>query len=301
MSTEHALRTQGLSKLYRRTWALRDCTLALPTRRVVALVGPNGAGKTTLLRLIVGLIAPTDGTVQVFGQSPTTNTPQALSRIGFLAQDHPIYPRFTVADLLHFGRSCNLRFDQDLAERRLSHLDIPLHRKAGTLSGGQRAQVALALALAKRPDLLILDEPLSSLDPVARREFLQTLMVAVADDGITVLLSSHIVTELERVCDHLVVLNHGRVTLSGDIDMLLATHRLLVGPRATANLDHTPSVIEATHADRHTTLLVRDEGAPAAPGWQPHPVSLEDLVLAYLRRPDHRITAPARDVSEAPR
>jgi ABC-2 type transport system ATP-binding protein len=283
--TEYALRAHGLGKRYRKAWALHDCTLALPSGRVIALVGPNGAGKTTLLRLSVGLLSPTAGSVEVFGQSPTTNTPQALSRVGFLGQDHPLYRHFTVADLLHFGRSCNVRFDQSLAEQRLSQLDIPLDRRAGALSGGQQAQVALALALAKRPDLLVLDEPLSSLDPVARLEFQQALMGAVAADGMTVLFSSHAIQELERVCDYLVVLNHGRVTLAGDIETLLAEHRLLVGPRVATDPDRAGTVIEAVHSDRHTTLLVRDGAAPVMPGWQAHPVRLENLVLAYLRRP----------------
>jgi ABC-2 type transport system ATP-binding protein len=294
----YALRTVSLGKRYRRNWALRGCTLALPAGRVVALVGPNGAGKTTLLRLLVGLLAPTEGSVEVFGQSPTTNTAQALSRIGFLAQDHPLYRRFTVADLLQFGHACNLRFDRGLAQRRLAALGIPLDRKAGALSGGQQAQVALALALAKRPDMLVLDEPLASLDPLARREFLQALMVAVADDGVTVVFSSHVIGELERVCDHLVVLNHGSIALSGDIEALLAEHRLLVGPRTTNNLENSQSVIEATHSDRHTTLLVRDGGTPPAPGWQPHPVGLEELVLGYLRRPAHDGAGPAAKGSE---
>ncbi len=297
---EYALRAHGLGRRYRKAWALRDCTLALPSGRVIALVGPNGAGKTTLLRLSVGLLAPTAGSIEVFGRSPATNAPQVLSRVGFLAQDHPLYGHFTVADLLRFGRSCNVRFDQGLAEQRLSRLDIPLDRRAGALSGGQQAQVALVLALAKRPDLLVLDEPLSSLDPVARREFQQALMGAVAADGVTVLFSSHAVHELERVCDYLVVLNQGRVTLAGDIDMLLAEHRLLVGPRVAADPDRSGTVIEAVHSDRQTTLLVRDGAAAVMPGWQAHPVGLEDLVLAYLRRPAHlggSATVDAMEVS----
>jgi ABC-2 type transport system ATP-binding protein len=298
-ATEYALRTDGLGKRYRKAWALRDCTLALPNGRVIALVGPNGAGKTTLLRLSVGLLAPTAGSVEVFGQSPTTNTPQTLSRVGFVAQDHPLYRHFTVADLLRFGRACNLGFDQSLAEQRVSQLDIPMGRRVGALSGGQRAQVALALALAKRPDLLVLDEPLSSLDPLARREFQQTLMGAVAADGVTVLFSSHAVHELERVCDHLVVLNHGRVTLAGDIETLLAEHRLLIGPRVDSDPERSGSVIEAVHSDRHTTLLVRDGAAPVMPGWQAHPVGLEELVLAYLRRPAHLSHSAAADILEA--
>jgi len=277
----YALSASGLSKRYGSTWALRECDLALPGGRVIALVGPNGAGKTTLLRLAVGLLAPTSGTIEVFGSSPTTNTPQALARIGFLAQEHPLYRGFTVADLLRFGSSLNIRFDRPLAVKRLAALGIPLDRKAGRLSGGQQSQVALALALAKRPELLVLDEPLSSLDPVARREFLQTLMGAVAADGITVLFSSHVVHELERVCDYLVVLSHGRIALDGDIDTLLARHRILTGPRSDVDGRWLGTVIETTHSDRHTSLLVRD---PAAiDGWTEEPVGLEDLIVAYLR------------------
>ncbi len=282
--TEFAVRADGVGKRYRKGWALRDCTLDLPAGGVIALVGPNGAGKTTLLRLVVGLLAPSTGRVEVLG-GDVASSPRTLSRVGFLAQEHPLYKRFTVAEMLRFGRACNLRFDQGLAERRLAKLGIPLDRGAGTLSGGQQAQVALALALAKRPDLLVLDEPVASLDPLARHEFLQVLMGAVAEGGVTVLFSSHVVHELERVCDHLVVLNHGRVTLTGDIDTLLAEHRLLVGPRTDTDVERAGTVVEAVHSDRHTTLLVRDGAIPAAPGWQAKPVALEDLVLAYLRYP----------------
>ena len=285
MTEQPALRTLNLSKRYRKSWALRDCTLELPRGAVTALVGPNGAGKTTLLRLAVGLLNPTAGSVEVYGESPATNSVQALSRIGFLAQDHPLYRHFTVADLLRFGRFCNVRFDHGLAVERLTRLGIPLDRRAGALSGGQQSQVALALALAKRPDLLVLDEPLSSLDPVARREFQQTLMGAVAADDLTVVFSSHAVHELERVCDHLIVLNHGRVALAGEIDTLLAEHRLLVGPRVDNPARGSRSVIEVQHSERHTTLLVRDGAAPLMPGWQASPVGLEELILAYLRHP----------------
>ncbi|WP_200215008.1 ABC transporter ATP-binding protein [Micromonospora coerulea] len=285
MRAQPALRTRNVGKRYREAWALRDCTLELPPGRVSALVGPNGAGKTTLLRLSVGLLTPTVGSVEVFGESPTTNSVRALSRIGFLAQDHPLYRQFTVADLLRFGRSCNVRFDHELAARRLTQLGISLDARAGALSGGQQSQVALALALAKRPNLLVLDEPMSSLDPLARQEFQQTLMGAVADGELTVLFSSHAVHELERVCDHLVVINHGQVVLSGDIDSLLAEHRLLVGPRIETDPRGSRSVVEVKHSDRHSTLLVRQGAAAIMPGWQANPVGLEELVLAYLRRP----------------
>ncbi|MER7274458.1 ABC transporter ATP-binding protein [Dactylosporangium sp. NPDC000244] len=285
MTIQPALRTRNVGKRYRKAWALRNCTLELPPGSVTALVGPNGAGKTTLLRMSVGLLTPTVGSVEVFGESPATNSVQALTRIGFLAQDHPLYRQFTVADLLRFGRSCNVRFDHELAARRLTQLGISLDARAGALSGGQQSQVALALALAKRPNLLVLDEPMSSLDPLARQEFQQTLMSAVADGELTVLFSSHAVHELERVCDHLVVINHGQVMLSGDIDTLLAEHRLLVGPRVKTDPRGSRSVVEVKHSDRHTTMLVRQAAAPIMPGWQANPVGLEELVLAYLRRP----------------
>jgi ABC-2 type transport system ATP-binding protein len=288
-----SVRADGLGKRYGRTWGLRGCTLALPAGKVIALVGPNGAGKTTLLRLAVGLLAPTEGSVTVFGESPAADTPQALARVGFVAQEHPLYRRFTVADLLRFGRSCNLHFDLDAATRRLSRLEIPFDRRAGALSGGQQAQVALALALAKRPSLLVLDEPLASLDPVARRESLQTLMGAVAEDAVTVLFSSHVISDLQRVCEHLVLLNRGSVCLAGDIDELLAEHRMLIGPRTDVDTRASGTVIETTQADRHTTLLVRDGSATPAPGWQVESVGLEDLVLAYLRRPAAPTPAPA--------
>jgi ABC-2 type transport system ATP-binding protein len=285
MTTQPALHTRNVGKRYRKAWALSDCTLELPPGSVTALVGPNGAGKTTLLRLSVGLLTPTVGSVEVFGESPATNGVRVLSRIGFLAQDHPLYRRFSVADLLRFGRSCNVRFDHELATRRLTQLGISLDARAGALSGGQQSQVALALALAKRPNLLVLDEPMSSLDPLARREFQQTLMGAVAHGELTVLFSSHAVHELERVCDHLVVINHGQVVLSGGIDSLLAEHRVLVGPRVKTDPRGSRSVVEVRHSDRHTTLLVRQGAVPIMPGWQATPVGLEELVLAYLRRP----------------
>jgi ABC-2 type transport system ATP-binding protein len=283
--TGPALRTRGLGKRYRRGWALRDCTVELPRGQVTALVGPNGAGKTTLLRLAAGLLTPTEGSVDVLDRPAATGTPDAMSRVGFVAQDFPLYRHFTVADLLRFGRATNLRFDTGLAERRLNEWGVPLDRRAGALSGGQKAQVALALALAKRPELLILDEPLAALDPLARREFQQALMGAVAADDLTVLFSSHAVHELERVCDHLMVLDHGRMALHGEIETLLAEHRTMVGPRVTTDPDRSESIIEVAHSQRHTTMVVRTGALPVLPGWQTHPLGLEDLVLAYLRRP----------------
>src|SRR5262249_19322747 len=213
----NALETAGLGKRYGRKWALQDCTVDIPAGRVAALVGPNGAGKTTLLRLAVGVLDPTAGSGRVFGRSPRKEPKEVLPRLGFVAQDHPLYKGFKVKDLLTLGRKLNPRWDDALARDRIRQLNIPLDARAGRLSGGQQAQVALALALAKRPDLLVLDEPLASLDPLARREFLSMLMEAVAEGGLTVLLSSHIIGDLERVGDYLVILSAAHVQLAGDI------------------------------------------------------------------------------------
>jgi ABC-2 type transport system ATP-binding protein len=287
-----ALETSGLGKRYGRTWALRDCSLTLPAGRVAGLVGPNGAGKTTLLHLAVGLLRPDAGSVRVLDGAPR----EMLPRVGFVAQDAPLYRDFHAADLITMGRKLNKRWDSDFARERLEHLRIPLDRKVGKLSGGQRAQVALALALAKQPDLLLLDEPVASLDPLARREFLQVLMGGVAEHGTTVLLSSHLVADLERVCDYLIVLNESRVQVLGGVDDLLGEHKVLIGPRRdTGRIAGVASVIRESHTDRQTTLLVRTDGPILDPAWTAHDLSLEDLVLAYLTEPSSAtLPGPAR-------
>lgn len=281
--SDQALTTEQLGKKYGRTCALRDCTFTLPTGRVAALVGPNGAGKTTLLHLAVGLLTPTAGTVNIFGLSPSHQPAAVLPRVGFVAQDHPLYRGFTVAETLLLGKKLNAHWDNAYAMSRLASLHIPLDRQVGQLSGGQQAQVALALALAKRPQLLLLDEPVASLDPLARRDFLRTLMDGVAGGDLTVMLSSHIIGDLERVCDYLIILAAARVVLAGDIEELLNEHKLLTGPRdhvaAVANV-HT--IIDASLTDRQATLLVRAKGPVFDQAWQVSSVSLEDIVLAYL-------------------
>ena len=279
----NALETTHLSKRYGRTWALQDCSVTLPAGRVAALVGPNGAGKTTLLHLAIGLLDPTGGSAQVFGLSPREQPQEVLPRVGFVAQDHPLYRGFTVSDLLTLGRKLNPRWDDALARGRMQKLGIPLDRRAGKLSGGQQAQVALMLALAKRPDLLLLDEPLASLDPLARREFLRTLMDAVAESGMTVLLSSHNISDLERVCDYLILLSASHMQLAGDIQEIVSAHKRLVGPRSDVEaIASVHTVIEASHTERQTTLLVRANGPIFAPSWEAQEVSMEDIVLAYL-------------------
>jgi ABC-2 type transport system ATP-binding protein len=277
------LTATGLGKKYGRGWALRDCSLSVPAGRVVALVGPNGAGKTTLLHLAVGLLSPTTGGVEVFG-APVE---RSLAKVAFLAQAKPLYDTFTVAEMLRFGRHLNPGWDDALALRRLDELGIPLRRKVGRLSGGQQAQVALTIALAKRPQLLLLDEPLANLDPLARHEVMRGLMAAVADTGMTVVLSSHVVSDLENTCDWLVVLNGGRVQVSGDIDELLAGHRLLTGPAELADgVAARMTTVDDARTDRQATLLVRGPAAPLDPRWSSRGIGLEELVLAYLRRPE---------------
>ena len=282
----NVIETCGLARRYRRTWALRDCNLAIPAGHVVALVGPNGAGKTTLLNLAAGLLRPTTGHVTVLG-SEYPGSEAARSRIGFVAQDAPLYGHLPAGDMLHLARNLNANWDDDGALARLADLGIPLDRKVRQLSGGQRAQLALTIALAKRPEVLILDEPLASLDPLARHDFMGSLMAVVAEDGLSVVFSSHVVSELERIADYLVVLNEGRLQLAGDVDALLSTHRVLTGPGGEMAIESQRlSVVQAKQAAAQTHLLVRMPAADPAPvGWLSAPASLEDLVLAYLRDP----------------
>jgi ABC-2 type transport system ATP-binding protein len=288
------LSAHELGKRYGRRWALSDCTLDVPAGRVVGLVGPNGAGKTTLLHLAVGLLAPTSGTIEVLGGRPAAG-PAELAKVGFVAQDVPTYGGLSVEDHLRLGARLNPRWDDALARSRVGRLGLDLRQRAGKLSGGQRAQLALTLGVAKRPELLILDEPVASLDPLARREFLQDLMESVAEHELTVVLSSHLVSDLERVCDHLIVLVDSRVQVAGDIEVLLAAHHRLSGARRDpARLPADQHVISASHTDRQTTLLVRTEAPIHDPAWTVAQLSLEDLVLAYMgqRAPndDHRRT-----------
>ena len=282
------IQTSGLGKAYRRTWGLRDCTLSIPAGRVVGLVGPNGAGKTTLLSLATGLLAPTCGTIEVLGEHPAAG-PAQLARVGFVAQDTPVYAGMTVAGHLRLGAWLNPGWDGELARRRTGQLGLDPRQRAGSLSGGQRAQLALTLALAKRPELLLLDEPVASLDPLARREFLRGLMESVAEHGVSVVLSSHLVSDLERVCDYLVVLVASRVRVAGEVSALLASHRRLSGPRRDpATLPAGQEVIEESHTDKQSLLLVRTGEPVHDPAWTVTPVSLEDLVLAYMN--------PANDI-----
>ena len=283
-----ALRADRLGKRYGHVWALRDCTFSVPAGSVVGLVGPNGAGKTTLLSLAVGLLAPSEGEIAAFGETSRAHTADTLTRVSYLAQDHPLYRGFTVTDMFHFGRAMNPGWDQALAQARMDALGIPLERKIKTLSGGQQAQVSLTMALAKRAPLLALDEPVASLDPIARLEFMRDVM-AEAGTGLTVIIASHVISELERLCDWLLVLTGGRVQLAGPVDGLLAAHQVLTVPRQTTGADLPGTVISRSDSDRHSTVLVTADLGQLAqaqrPGWQAEPVSFEQLLLAYLQRP----------------
>jgi ABC-2 type transport system ATP-binding protein len=298
----NVIESSGLGKRYHQTWALRECSLAIPAGHVTALVGPNGAGKTTLLNLSVGLATPSAGVVTVLGGMPA-GSPGALDGIAFVAQDTPVYKNLSVTDMLHLTRNLNRHFDQGYARGRLNELGIPLKRKAGKLSGGQQAQLALTLALARRPQLLVLDEPLANLDPLARHDFMATVMAAAAEDGMSVVLSSHVLAELERVADYLVLVSGGRVQLAGEVDDLLAGHRMLTGPAGDARTHEELTVVHERRAEAQAHLLVRTSGPADAvpPGWEAHPVGLEELVLSYLREPGAAaLPGPARAKNAEP-
>jgi ABC-2 type transport system ATP-binding protein len=282
--TDLAVQTTRLGKRFGSTWALRDCSLEVPAGRVSGMVGANGAGKTTLLRLLAGMSRPTTGEALVCGREPADD-PAFLREIGYLAQEVPLYRRWTAADHLAFGAHLNAVWDEGLALDRLRSLDIPLDRPIQALSGGMRAQVALALALGKRPRLLLLDEPVAALDPLARREFLGSLAAAVAEGDLTIVMSSHLLADLERVCDHLVLMAGARPVIAAEIDDLLASHKLLTAPdRDTRAISRQHDVIAETRTPREVSLTVKLQGPLLEPGWEMHDLGLEDIVLAYLGR-----------------
>lgn len=279
----NVIETSGLGRRFGSTWALRECTVAIPEGHLVALVGPNGAGKSTLLNLVVGLTAPSAGEVTVLGGVPA-GTPAALDGIAFVAQDIPLYRHLSVRDMQHLTRNLNRHFDTGYARRRLADLGISDRHKAGKLSGGQQAQLALTLALARHPRLLVLDEPTAPLDPLARHDFMATVLTAMADDGISVVLSSHMLAELERVADYLILVARGRVRLNGPIDELLSAHRLLTGPSAASGPGGYRVIDSATSATQsHRLVRLPSPGAPVPADCESRPVGIEELTLAYLR------------------
>jgi len=277
-----AIETRELGKRYRAAWALRDCSIEVPAGRVCGLVGSNGAGKTTLIRLLAGLSRPTTGHASVEGRPPADDT-AFLREIGYLAQDVPLYRRWNAADHLALGAHMNDVWDEALTKDRLRSLGIPLDRPIEALSGGMRAQVGLALALGKRPRVLLLDEPVAALDPLARRQFLGSLAAAVGEGDLTVLLSSHLLADLERVCDHLVLLADGQPVFCSEIDALLASHKLLTSAaRDTTAVERQHHVVTSVRTPRQVTLTVRLDGPILDPAWEVHDLGLEEIVLAYL-------------------
>lgn len=279
------LTARGLGKKYKRKWALTGCTLEIEAGHVTGLVGPNGAGKSTLLNIASGMLEPTTGSIEVCGGTPGSG-PDQLAKVGYVAQSTPVYTGLTIEEHLRLGAHLNPRWDATLAAKRIERLGLDPKQHAGKLSGGQRAQLALTLGIAKRPELLLLDEPVAALDPLARREFLQDLMEAVAEHGLSVVMSSHLVNDLERVCDHLVVLVDSQVRVIGEVEQLLATHHRLSGPRRdVGTLPADQFVVSETHTDRQTTVLVRTEAPILDPAWTVARIGLEDLVLEYMSNP----------------
>ena len=278
------VRAEGLTKRYGKRYALTDCDLHVPRGRVVGLVGPNGAGKSTLLQLATGLIEPTSGTLRVLGSRPAASAAH-LARVGFVAQDTPVFGSLSVADHLRMGARLNPSWDPALAARRIDQVGLSPGQKAGRLSGGQRAQLAMTIAAAKRPELLIFDEPAAALDPLARDTFLQNLREFVAELDASAILSSHLLGDVERVCDHLIVLAGSRVQVAGDVGDLLARHHRLIAPRG--ELDRPPAgvqFIRIEHTDRYSRAVVRaDDGLPPT-RWTVEPIEVAELVLAYLTR-----------------
>ena len=283
MST--VLEARGLSKAYGKTWALKDCSFSLPEGRITGLVGHNGAGKTTLMALMVGLLRPNSGVLEVLGLSPQTHLAELLPQIAFVGQEKALYPTFSVREMLRFGQELNPTFDVPYAEAYLRKLDIPLDRQTRKLSGGQKAHVAIVLALAKHPRLLVLDEPFANLDPLSRHQLMQTLMEAAAADGNSVLISSHQVSDLEKICDSLVVLANARVLLAGDIEELVDAHRwVTVDPTWKESLGPGITIIHEEAAMRTTRLLVRLDGLCSFLGLpeEQEKVNLEEMILGYL-------------------
>jgi ABC-2 type transport system ATP-binding protein len=292
--TPPALDARGLGKRFRRDWGLRDCTLSIPEGAIVGLAGPNAAGKSTLLSLATGLLAPSAGSISVLGRDPLRE-PAVLAEIGYVAQGAPLYRSFTVAETLEYARRTNPRWDGAVARELLSRI-VPRTR-VGSLSAGDRARLALALALGKQPRLVLLDEPFAGLDPLAGREFLQLLMDGVADSGATVVIASHVIADIERVCDHIVLLAGGAVRLEGDVEELLESHRILMGPRRPlGSIRGVRSIVRERYSGRQLTLLVLSDGPVADPSWTVDHVGLEELLLAYMT--PERLPTPAQRPEE---
>ena len=289
------LETHDIGKRYgRRTWALRHVDLQVPDGSITALVGPNGSGKSTLLKAWVGFEPPTEGYLTVDGIDPWKDRAAAIQRIGYVPQAPSLYRELTVDEHVRMAKTLRPRFDPAIARRRLDDLDIPLDVHADELSGGQQAQVGLALALAVRAPVLLLDEPLASLDPLARREFLHVLVEAVHADGATALLSSHVITDIEQACDRLLVLGGGTTLLDLSIAGAIAEHRVIDAADATdgvAPVVPADAIVGSFPGPAGERLsLVRGDASVGG-----RPATLEEVVLGHMaaaRRP-RATAAPA--------
>jgi ABC-2 type transport system ATP-binding protein len=284
-----ALAAHGLSKRFKKKVALDAVDLTLAPGSVTALVGPNGAGKTTLIKVCMAFERPNSGHVEVDGVDPWQHRSAALRRVGYVPQTPAVYRGLTVEDHLSMAHSLHPSFDRDYARRRLEQLAIPLDQRADTLSGGQAAQLGLAIALGTRAKVLLLDEPLANLDPLARREFIQVLLDAIKSDGSTALLSSHIVTDVEEACDGLVILGGGKVLLDCPLHEARTAHRLTDSENPPAGATAIGSF--AGKGGTRMTLWRLPEEVAGAPGSNEtttatatatEEASLEDVVLGYL-------------------
>jgi len=283
----NVIEVANLGKQYGRRWSLHNASFSIGAGRVAAIVGPNGAGKTTLLKIIVGLIEPSEGSVTVLG-GVRAGSDDALDKVAFVAQDAPLYRYLKDSDTIALAKNLNRSFDVVVTTKRLGKLGIGLDQRVGKLSGGQQSQLALALALGRHPSLLVLDEPLARLDPLARREFMGVVMAEVSNEGLSVVLSSHVVAELERVADYLVVVNAGRIQVASDIEVLVQSHCLATGPADEAGaIIQTFPVVGSSITGRQARLLVQtsDLGLLGR-NWESSSVTLEEIILAYLENPD---------------
>jgi ABC-2 type transport system ATP-binding protein len=283
-SSSPAMQAHAVSKRYGRpwqpgTWALREVDLALPAGGITALVGPNGAGKTTLIKICMAFERPSAGRVEVDGVDPWRHRNQALRRVGYVPQTPAVYRGLNVEDHLAVARSLHSGFDAGYARRRLDQLGIPLRQRADTLSGGQAAQLGLAVALGTRAAVLLLDEPLANLDPLARREFIQILIEAIRADGSTALLSSHIVTDVEEACDRLAILGNGKVLLDCPLEEARRGHRLTDADSPVPGATPIGSFL-GRGGKRLTLSRLNGAGSDATAGDEP--AGLEDVVLGYL-------------------
>jgi len=293
---EMVIETEALTKRFRRRTALSECSLSVPRGRVVALVGPNGSGKTTLLRLLAGLSRPTEGRISVFGEEMSMSNTDLRSRVGYLDQDRPLYERWRVREILEFGRRTNPAWDADFAAQHLARLDIDLESLVKNLSGGQRAQVALAVCFAKRPDLVLLDEPASALDPVARQDLLQNITELFADNEASVLMATHAIDDVSAICDYVIILSKSRVVLSEDLDYVLESHRLLSrGVDDGVPVPRGATVLDERRTTREITFLVRLGMPMERDGWRIERPTFNEIAIAYLR--DRPRTSPSSAIN----